>query len=68
MGGQRDLEDSLLLFDNILEVFLRQEVDGPPQGEQLEFVPCGQKLDNSRNSINAGVRLCADKRLHSPHS
>ena len=44
MGGQRDLEDSLLLFDNILEVFLRQEVDGPPQGEQLEFVPCGQKL------------------------
>ena len=30
MGGQKDLEESLLLFDNILEVFLRQEVDGPP--------------------------------------
>ena len=38
------------------------------RAKKPEFVPCGQKLDNSRNSINAGVRLCADKRLHSPHS
>ena len=26
--------------------FMRQEVDGPLQGEQQGFVPCGQKLQN----------------------
>ena len=26
------------------------------QAKKPEFVPCGQKLDNSRNSINAGAR------------
>ena len=27
---------------------LRQEIDGP-QAEQLKFLPCGQKLHNSRS-------------------
>ena len=49
----------------------RQEIDGP-QAEQ--FLSCGQKLHNSRNSIKAGWwrRLgpaqVRDKRSHIPHS
>ena len=38
---------------------LRQEIDGP-QAEQIEFVPCVQKLHNSRIIEEAGP--CPDKR------
>ena len=55
----------------MLLVILRQDIGGP-QGEQ--FLPCGQKLHNSRNSIKAGWwrRLgpaqIRDKRPHIPNS
>ena len=46
-------------------MIMRQELDGP-QAEQLEFVPCGQILqdeDSSRRIIGE-VRPCSDKRDH----
>ena len=43
---------------------LRQEIDGP-QAKQLEFIPCGQKLHNSRRLSPAQIR---DERPRISHS
>jgi len=42
----------------------KQEIDGP-QAKQLEFIPCGQKLHNSRRLSPAQIR---DKRPCISHS
>ena len=59
-----------ILYISIYIVY-RYEADGP----QVElFLPCGQKLHNSRNSIKAtlwrrlGPAQIRDKRSHIPHS
>ena len=49
---------------------LRQETDGP-QDEQLEFVPCGQIVQDEHNSRIIGeAEPCPEKRQrpHIPHS
>ena len=42
-----------IYINYILSLFyamnLRQEKDQPLQGEQLEFIPCGQKLQKQDN-------------------
>ena len=45
---------------------LRQQTDGP-QAEQLEFVPCGQILQDKDNSQRRGAAQIRD-RPHIPHS
>ena len=57
MGGQRDLEESLLLFDNILEVLLRQEVDGPPRESNWSLFPVDRNSINSRTIKRGGWAL-----------
>ena len=48
-------------------LILRQEIDGP-QAEQLEFVPCGQILQNSRREEKLRPAQVRGKRPHIPHS
>ena len=48
-------------------IIVRQEIDGP-QSEQLEFVPCGQILQNGRREEKLSPVQIRDKRPHILHS
>ena len=43
------------------------DLDGP-QAEQLEFVPCGQILQNIDSRSERGAEPCPEKRPHVSHS
>ena len=61
-------ENTEILFHMVLQVvLLRQKADGPFQGKQFEFIPCGQKLQDN-GERRPGSAQIKDKRPHISHS
>ena len=66
-GNFQEVPFSRRPFVNPSPLFLRQEIDGP-QAKQLELVPCGQKLRNSRKEEKLSPAQVRDRRPHISHS
>ena len=53
----KEIWKRVLLFDNILEVLLRQEVDGPPRESNWSLFPVDRNSINSRTIKRGGWAL-----------